>query len=118
MTTPEGKVKDKLRKLLAKFDGMYTYWPVPSGYGKTSLDVLGCYRGRFFIVETKAPGKKPTLRQTTEMQNAERAMGKCFAIAGVDSPVFDELKAWLDDLTRTVPNDPHLTPDTVNRSPI
>ena len=27
------------------------------------MDFLGCYRGRFFAIETKAPGKKPTLRQ-------------------------------------------------------
>lgn len=117
-TTPEGRVKLKVRDLLAEYAGMYSYWPVPSGYGKASLDILGCYRGRFFSVETKAPGKKPTLRQTMEINDIEAAMGRTFIIAGVDSPVLKELKDWLDQLTETVPYDPHLTPDKVRRSPV
>jgi hypothetical protein len=114
-TTPEGKVKLKVRILLAEYEGMYSYWPVPSGYGKTSLDVLGCYRGRFFSIETKAPGKKPTLRQTMEIRDIEAAMGRSFVIAGEDSPVLRELEAWLDLLTETVKHDPHFTSDKVNR---
>lgn len=115
MTTPEGHTKKKLRDILARYDGMYTYWPVPSGYGKTTVDCLGCYRGRFFIVETKAEGKKPTLRQTGELQNAERAMGKAFVMAGPQDPAFESLIRWLDELTMTVPYDPHISPDQVRR---
>lgn len=115
MTTPEGIVKAKLRELLARYVGLYVYRPVPTGFGKTTLDVIGCYRGFFFIVETKALGKKPTQRQYLELVGAERAMGKTFVIAGPDSPVLGELTAWLDHLTRTVPDDPHFTPDPVHR---
>ena len=119
MTTPEGHVKAKLRRLLNDYtEGMYTYWPVPFGYGKTSLDVLGCYRGRFFSVETKADGKKPTLRQTTEIQAIGKAMGKTFVMAGVSDPAFDDLIQWLDEITGAVPYDPHRSPDTVRRTPI
>ena len=115
MTTPEGTVKRKLRNLLAEYQDIYTYWPVPSGFGKTQLDVLGCYRGRFFSVETKAEGKKPTLRQTIEQQTMAQAMGKTFVIAGVNDPVFEEVRSWLDNLTGAVPNDPCIPPDQVNR---
>jgi hypothetical protein len=97
---------------------MYSYWPVPSGYGKTTLDVIGCYRGRFFTIETKAPGKKPTLRQMVEINEVEAAMGFSFIIAGEASPVLDDLRAWLDNLTETVENDPHFTSDKVSRSSI
>jgi hypothetical protein len=114
-STPEGLVKLKVRKLLAEYVGMYSFWPVPSGYGKTTLDVLCCYRGRFFSIETKAPGKKPTLRQMEEMIDIETAMGKSFIIAGVDSPAFKRLTDWLDNLTETIPNDPDLTTDPVRR---
>jgi hypothetical protein len=114
-TTPEGAVKRKLRKLLADYPDVYTYWPVPTGFGKTTLDVLGCYRGRFFEVETKAPGKKPTLRQQVELETIARAMGKTFVITGTDSPVFEELRQWMDDLKHTVPYDPHIPPDETNR---
>jgi hypothetical protein len=118
MTTPEGYTKAALRKLLKEYTGLYTYWPVPMGYGRTTLDVLGCYRGRFFSVETKAPGKKPTLRQTGELQEIEEAMGRTFVIAGANSPVFGELRAWLDQITDTVPHAAHKPPDQVNRRAI
>lgn len=117
--TPEGRVKERVRKLLSMYgDELYAYWPVPTGFGRTTLDVIGCYRGRFFSVETKAEGKKPTLRQTGELHNMERAMARTFVIAGEQSPVFGELRAWLEALKDTVPYDPHLTPDAVARRTI
>lgn len=116
--TPEGKVKAKVRRLLAQYDGMYSYWPVPSGLGRTTVDIIGCFRGRFFCVETKGEGKKPTLRQTQEISVIERAMGTAFVIAGVDDPAFDRLHEWLDNLRDTIANDPHISPDEVNRRPI
>lgn len=116
--TPEGKVKSTLRKLLAEYDGMYAYWPVPSGFGKRTIDVLGCYRGRFFAVEAKAEGKKPTLLQVGTINEIDYAMGMTFTIIGVASPVFGELRAWLDRTTKEIPHDPHLTPDPVQRRPI
>lgn len=118
MTTPEAAVKQKLRKLFQNYTDLYTYWPVPTGYGSTTLDVLGCYRGRFFVVETKAEGKKPTLKQQIALTAAEAAMAKTFVIGGINSPSYDELTRWLDHLTRTVPYDPHFTPDSTNRRPI
>lgn len=60
--TPEGKIKDKVRKLLDEFPH-YRFMPVPSGYGETTLDFLICYKGRFLAIETKAPSKKVTPRQ-------------------------------------------------------
>lgn len=119
MTTPEGHVKAKLRRVLEGYtQGLYCYWPVPSGYGKTSLDVIGCYRGRFFSVETKAEGKKPTLRQTGEMQAIGKAMGKTFVLAGVNDPGFFALVEWLDEITGTVEYAPESIPDQVQRRPI
>ena len=118
MTTPEGRVKAKVRKLLVTYDGMYIFMPVPSGYGRTTLDFLGCYRGHFFAVETKAPGKKPTLRQDVELKGVARAMGRTFVIDSVHSPVLEELRAWLDTLTETIRDDPHIPPDQVRRRPL
>jgi hypothetical protein len=117
--TPEAKVKDKVRKILESYgEELYAYWPVPTGFGKTTLDVLGCYRGKFFAIETKADHKKPTLRQTGELNRMERAMGRTFVIIGTTSPVLLELRFWLDLLKETVPYDPHLSPDQVNRRTI
>src|SRR5262245_14079351 len=118
MTTPEGRVKAKLRRLLSAYANVYTYWPVPTGFGTTTLDVLGCYRGRFFNVETKAAKKQPTLKQAEAIRNIELAMGRSFTISGEDSPVFDDLRRWLDEITETVSYAVHLTPDPVRRHPI
>lgn len=115
MTTPEKRVKDKVRSIFNGYPGIYSYWPVPSGYGRTTLDVLGCYRGHFFSIETKAPGKKPTLRQQGELEMIARAMGKTFVIIGVDSPVLGELRDWLNHIQGTVPDAYDLPQDQVRR---
>ena len=116
--TPEGFVKAKVRKILAHYPDIYTYWPVPSGFGKTTLDVLGCYRGKFFTIETKAAGKKPTLRQAEEIKNIETAMGKAFVLSGVDDPEFEYLVAWLNETTKAIAYDPDISPDQVRRRPL
>jgi hypothetical protein len=117
--TPEGKVKAKVRELLGTYgDELYSYWPVPTGFGRTTVDAIGCYRGQFFAVETKAEKKKPTLRQVGELHRMECAMARTFVIAGETSPVLQELRHWLDYLKATVPHDPSLTPDQTNRRPI
>ena len=117
-TTPEGIVKAKVRKILARYVGVYTYWPVPSGYGGTTIDVLGCYRGQFFAIETKADKKKPTLRQTEVLQDIDEAMGKTFVLSGVNDPRFNDLVEWLDGVTKSVRYDPNISPDETNRRAI
>jgi hypothetical protein len=93
--TPEGRVKSKVRELLAKYQPNYTVWPVQAGYGRATLDCLGCYRGRFFGIETKAPGKEPTPRQAIDLAAIVASGGKTFVIDGD----VGELKQWLDDLS-------------------
>lgn len=118
MSTPESKAKAKVREILSRYPSMYTYWPVPSGFGRTNIDVIGCYRGRFFGIEVKAEGRKPTLKQDREMQFMASAMGKTFVVIGEKSPVLDELAAWLNNLRETINDDPYLAPDSVRRHPI
>jgi len=71
---------------------MYYEMPVPGGYGKSGLDYFGCYKGKFFSVETKAPGKKPTERQQLTIAAITRAGGAVFVIDGDTT----QLKEWLD----------------------
>lgn len=60
--TPEGRVKDKIKKLL-KERAAWFYMPVQNGMGVVGIpDFIGTYRGIFFAIETKAPNKKPTTR--------------------------------------------------------
>lgn len=98
MTTAEGTVKNKVKKILAEYDAYY-YMPVPGGYGKPSLDFVGCHRGHFFAIETKAEGKHATMRQNETAQEMIRAGAAVFFIEGVDSAVFNVLTRWLDFYT-------------------
>lgn len=74
MKTPEGKLKDKVKAWLDSI-GAYYFMPVQSGYGRTSLDFLVCYKGQFFAIETKAEGNEPTPRQQLVMTEIEKAGG-------------------------------------------
>lgn len=90
--TPESKVKAQVKSLL-KAHKAYQFWPVQTGFGSPTLDCLGTHAGRFFAVETKAPGKKPTVRQQVTADEIRLAGGKVFII---DGPLgLMELAAWL-----------------------
>lgn len=87
-STEEGALKRDVKEMLRVFDiasevapvyrpkGYYNM-PVPSGYGVPMLDFVGHYRGRFFMIETKAPGKEPTARQTNLMELLRRSGAWC-----------------------------------------
>ena len=81
-TTPEGKVKNAVNKLLDKYTQLYRYWPVPNIYGASSLDCIVCFRGLFIAIETKAKGKKPTPRQETMIEVMRGAGGIVLVIDG------------------------------------
>ena len=74
MKTPEGFVKDKVRKYL-KSIGAYRFSPVQMGIGSPTLDDLCCIGGRFVAIEYKREGKLPTPRQNLTMGDVRRAGG-------------------------------------------
>lgn len=88
--TPEGKVKKIVSTYLRQVPGLWYTMPVPSGYGESTLDYIGCFNGQFFAIETKKPGGKPTPRQLQTIAAIERNGGKCFVIDGD----LTELKNW------------------------
>ena len=97
--TPEGKVKDRVKRLLKQYS-CYQFWPVQTGYGASALDCIGCYKGFFLSVETKAPGKHLTPRQRLTRDDMEAAKGKVFVIGeSIDEDGnysgMGELEAWL-----------------------
>ena len=71
----EKDVKKALRTYLDKI-GAYQYWPVPMGYGAKTVDVLVCYKGKFYAIETKRPGvKAPTMAQNIVFSKIQNAGG-------------------------------------------
>ncbi len=75
----EKVVKAAVKKRLKEI-GAYQFWFVPFGMGDTTVDCIGCYKGRFFGIETKAPGKLPTLRQKYTIEKIKAAGGLTFVI--------------------------------------
>ncbi|MFA5897732.1 MAG: hypothetical protein WC829_01335 [Hyphomicrobium sp.] len=93
MKTPEGFVKDKVRKYL-KSIGAYRFSPVQVGLGAATLDDLCCIGGRFVGIEYKREGKLPTPRQRLTMTEMRRAGG--IAIWGDDAAkIIEDLKQAL-----------------------
>ena len=99
MSTPEGKVKARVKKIL-KIAGAYQHWPVQTGYGAACLDCHGCYNGIYFAIETKAPGKHPTPRQEITMEDVRNAGGYVLVVGeSYDDLVYSgemELVEWLE----------------------
>lgn len=89
--TPEAKVKEQVKKVL-KAAGAYYHMPVQNGMGAPTLDFVGCAHGRFFAIETKAPGGVPTPRQRHTIDTIRNVGGgRVFIIDGDTS----DLENWL-----------------------
>lgn len=95
--TPEGRVKAAIDRVLdqLKKEGvpLYTHKPVQNGMGAPTLDYVGCSSGRYFAIEAKAPGKKPTVRQVDTMAKIQQAYGVVFTIE--DAIGIDMLVDWI-----------------------
>jgi hypothetical protein len=83
VTTPEGKLKNSIKAFL-KDRGAYYHMPVLTGYGVPTLDFVGCFKGRFFAVETKAPGQRPSARQNFTMAEMNKAGGLTVWVDNID----------------------------------
>jgi len=90
--TPEGEVKEQVKKILAAY-GVWYWMAVKMIFGKSGLpDFVGCAWGLFFAVETKSKNAKPTALQTIVMNAITKAGGKCFII---NEQNLAELESWL-----------------------
>ena len=91
MRGPEAKVKDAIKTYLKEI-GAYQFWPVQTGYGAATVDVLVCWRGLFLAIEVKRGDTRPkaTLRQVTVLQEIAAAGGATLIAYSVD-----EVKARL-----------------------
>ena len=112
--TPEGRVKRLTRQLLEEFgvqeakdagvpgkhDGWY-FMPGQNGYGVKGIpDFVGHYKGFFFSIETKAPGKEPKVFQELQMKAIRESGGAVFMVDGEHSLL--HVRLWLDKIRRTV----------------
>lgn len=95
MSTPEGKVKDQVKKILAMHRPYcYAHWPVQNGMGAPTLDCVGAIYGHAFAIETKAPGNVMTVRQRVTADIMRKAGVRVFEIDGRDGS-YGDLLWWL-----------------------
>jgi Holliday junction resolvase len=74
-TTPEGKVKNEVKKIL-KAEGVYYFMPATGGYGRSGVpDFVCCVNGTFVGIECKAGTNAPTELQKREADAIKQAGG-------------------------------------------
>ena len=81
--TPEAKIKKGICTYLRSL-GAYVFCPVQRGLGSSALDILVCHQGRFYGIEVKVPGKKPTPRQAIVMEQINVAGGRAVLACSAD----------------------------------
>lgn len=92
MSTPEGKVKDKIKKLL-KAHNVWYYMPVSMGMGQHGIpDFLCCISGHLVGIEAKAGTNKPTGLQEMQLARMHGAGATVFVINEDNTEL---LQTWL-----------------------
>lgn len=90
--TPEKKVKIKVYQQL-KALGCYYFNPMTFGYGSSGVpDIVGCFNGKFFGIECKANGNKPTALQLRNLEAIKDAGGHALV---VDEHNVHEVGEWI-----------------------
>jgi pantoate kinase len=88
-TTPEAKVKTKVKSILSKL-GAYYAMPIGTGYGHSGVpDFLVCLQGRFIGIECKAGKGKTTALQDKHLEQIVSAGGITYVIN-------EENVSWLE----------------------
>lgn len=82
MATPEGKVKEAVKKILDGFN-VYYFMPAANGYGRAGIpDVVCCYYGYFMALECKSASGKTTALQDRELERIRERGGAALVING------------------------------------
>lgn len=77
-STPEGKVKKAVKKVLDQHK-VYYFFPATGGYGRSGIpDIICCVNGQFLAIECKAEGGTTTALQRHELQKIKDAQGFTF----------------------------------------
>jgi len=106
--TAEGRTKRLVKELLLSYDiqpaskagsfktaAGWVFMPVPWGV-RGIPDFIGHFHGRFFGIETKAPGKKPTGFQLLQIEALRCSGVEVFVVDGEAS--LNEVRIWLEGL--------------------
>jgi hypothetical protein len=75
MTTPEGKVKTKVKEILERYK-IYYFMPVKHLYGRAGIgDFICCVNSKFLSIETKSKDGTVTELQDEDFKNVRKSKG-------------------------------------------
>lgn len=95
--TPEGRVKDAIKKVLNE-NGIWYFMPAANGFGKVGVpDFICCWNGKFFAIEAKAKGKREytTANQKNTIEEIRSARGWALVVDDVE-----QLKEFINEQRR------------------
>lgn len=94
MSTPEGRIKAKLDKMLHE-ERVWFYSPQAGPFGRSGVpDRVAIVQGLFVGIEAKADRtKKPTRLQVHCMEQIEKAGGQCFLV--YDDETIEEVREFI-----------------------
>ena len=96
-TTPEAKVKAKIKAILKSYDAYYAM-PIGTGYGNSGVpDFLCCVNGKFLAIEAKAGRGKTTALQEKNLRRIQDSNGWSMV---VDEESIEEVQIILSILLR------------------
>jgi len=96
-TTPEAKVKAKIKAIL-KAHNVYYAMPIGTGYGNSGVpDFLCCVNGKFLAIEAKAGKGKTTALQEKNLRQIQDSNGWSMV---VDEESIEEVQIILNILLR------------------
>lgn len=89
-STPEGRVKEKVRKILREHN-IYYAMPHGAGYGNAGIpDFLCCHKGKFLAIEAKAGEGVLTALQRKELETIKRTGGDAWLVNEDNIDIFEE----------------------------
>ncbi len=99
-TTPEGRVKNKVKMLLKQYPDVYWVMPRGTTLGRTGVpDFLMSVKGTFVGLECKARPNKPTARQEYELECIRKSGGAALWVDETTLPEFEALLCTLSGKT-------------------
>lgn len=98
-TTPEGRVKNAIKKYLQTVPGCWFFMPIGGPYSAHGIpDIVGTVRGRFFAIECKAPGKEGNTTENQKRVIVEmRTAGACAFVASDVVKVKQVFALWFPE---------------------
>ena len=82
-STPEGKVKAKIKRALDSSERIWYFMPASNGLGRKGIpDFIVCLEGNFFAIETKADNGKLTALQQREINKINISKGLALVVTG------------------------------------